>query len=131
MEEFLNKLAELILGRVEGPLHFRLLVQPAVAVLLAVKAGRADAAEGKPPYFWSLFTEPEGRARRLQEGWKSISKVFLLAVALDLVYQYLEMPRIRLFGAIIVATTLAIIPYLLIRGLVTRLMGSSQRSQTK
>jgi hypothetical protein len=127
MEDFLNKFAELLLGRVEGPMHFRLLLQPAVAVLLALKDGRDDAIKGKAPYFWSLFTDPEGRARRLQEGWKSVSKVFLLAIVLDLVYQYLAMPRIRPFGALMVGITLAIIPYLLVRGLVTRLMSASPK----
>ena len=131
MEEFLNRLAELILGRVEGPLHFRLLLQPTIAVLLAVKAGREDAIKGKTPYFWSLFAEPGGRARRLQEGWKSVSKVFLLAIALDLVYQYLALPHIRPFGALMVAITLAILPYLLVRGLVTRVMSSSERAPQK
>jgi hypothetical protein len=128
MEEFLNKLAELVLGRAEGPMNFRLLLQPAVAILLALRDGMADAKAGRAPYFWSLFTEPEKRAKRLHEGWKSVSKVFLLAIVLDMVYQFLAMPRVRLFGAVIVAIILAIIPYLLIRGLVNRIMTSSKQN---
>ena len=51
MDEFLNKMAELMLGRVEGPLHFRLVLQPVMAVLLAVRDGRADAKAGKKTVF--------------------------------------------------------------------------------
>lgn len=121
MDELLNRLGALLLGRVEGPLHFRLLLQPVVAILLAFKAGIADAKAGRTPYFWSLFSEPGQRRKRLREGWKSVSKVFLLAFVLDIVYQFLELPRLYPFHALIIAVTLAIVPYLLLRGLVTRI----------
>ncbi|MBP2641529.1 MAG: hypothetical protein H6Q66_2480 [Firmicutes bacterium] len=121
MEDLLNRLGELLLGRVDGPLHFRLLLQPVMATLLAVKAGIADAKVGRTPYFWSLFSEPDQRRKHLREGWKSVSKVFLLAFALDLAYQFLELPRLYPLHALIVAIALAIVPYLLLRGLVTRI----------
>ncbi|MBP1764336.1 MAG: hypothetical protein H6Q65_1394 [Firmicutes bacterium] len=121
MEDLLNKLGELLLGRVDGPLHFRFLLQPVVAVLLAVKAGIADAKLGRTPYFWSLFSEPDQRQKHLREGWKSVSKVFVLAFVLDLVYQFLELPRLYPLHALIIAVALAIVPYLLLRGLVTRI----------
>lgn len=122
MEELFNKFAELLLGRVEGPMNFRLLLQPVMAIVLGIKGGRADATAGKSTYFWSLFTVPEGRAKRLREGWKPVSNIFLFAIVLDIMYQYLATPHIYPRQALIVAFVLAIIPYLIARGLVTRIV---------
>ena len=126
MDALLNQLAELLLGRVEGPLHFRFLLQPVMAVLLAVRDGRMDANAGRTPYFWSLFTEPHQRWEKLRAGWRSVSRVFLLAVALDFLYQFLVLPRLYPVHALIVALILAIIPYLFFRGLVTRISAASR-----
>ena len=121
MDDWLNRLAELLLGRVEGPLHLRFLLQPIMAVLLAIRDGRLDANTGRTPYFWSLFTEPGQRWERLRAGWRSVSRVFLLAIALDFLYQFLVLPRLYPMHALIVAIALAITPYLFLRGLVTRI----------
>ena len=34
MEDFFNWLATVILGRIDGPMHFRLFLQPAMAMIL-------------------------------------------------------------------------------------------------
>jgi predicted PurR-regulated permease PerM len=57
----------------------------------------------------------------IKDGWQSISKLFFAAIALDLIYQFIELPLIYLRQAIIVAFLLAIVPYLVLRGAVTRL----------
>ena len=57
----------------------------------------------------------------LGDGWKSIGKVFTLAVALDVFYQMLELHWVYPGEAILVALLLAIIPYLLVRGPVNRI----------
>jgi hypothetical protein len=61
-----------------------------VATFLAIRWGLIDAKIGAPPYFWSLITNPENRAARIKEGWKSIARLFFLAMALDIVYQILS-----------------------------------------
>ena len=40
-----------LLGRDEGPLTFRLIVQPLVAIFFAIRSGLRDAREGKPLFF--------------------------------------------------------------------------------
>jgi hypothetical protein len=57
----------------------------------------------------------------LQDGWKSVGKVFILALVLDVVYQVVVQRFVYPFEVILVAFILAIVPYLLLRGLVTRL----------
>ena len=57
----------------------------------------------------------------LKDGWKSVGNRFLLAIVLDVVYQIIAERFVYLGEAIIVAIILAIVPYLVLRGLVTRL----------
>ena len=92
MEDLFNLFAERLLGRIDGTFGFRFYMQPAMAILLAIRDGRADAKAWRAPYFWSLFAESENRGKKLREGWKSIRRVFWLAVVIDLGYQYFEMP---------------------------------------
>jgi len=58
----------------------------------------------------------------LESGWHSIGKVFIVAIVLDLVFQYLVFSNFRPIGALLAGVILALIPYLLLRGPVNRLM---------
>jgi hypothetical protein len=110
--------------RMIGPMHLRFLLQPIMAILLAIRSGLKDAKGGMPPYFWSLIFQPYGPSRRremIKDGWQSISKLFFAAIALDLIYQFIAQPFIYFRQAIIVALLRAIVPYLILRGAVTRL----------
>jgi hypothetical protein len=108
--------------RVDGPLHFRFLLQPIMAVIFATMAGIKDAKAGNAPYFWSIFTDPQHRRMILKDGWKSIGKVFIFAIILDVVFQIMELHTVYPGEALIVAFFLSIIPYLIIRGPETRLL---------
>src|SRR6476620_1903261 len=110
-----------MVGRLTGPMKFRLLLQPAMAAFFAIRSGLADARAGKPPYFWALFWDPAHRDEMLKDGWKHIGKVFILALVLDVVYQIIVLHFVYPGEAVIVAFLLAIVPYLVLRGLVTRL----------
>ena len=121
MDELLARLWENLGGRVGGPMTFRLLLQPLVASVLAARAGWKDAQTGRPPYFWTVLSSPEDRHALLREGWKSVAKVFTLAVVIDLIYQMVVFGWIYPLESLIVAVLLAFVPYLLVRGPVNRL----------
>jgi hypothetical protein len=91
-----------------------------MACIFAVIAGLKDAKAGRPPYFWGLLTHPGQRAAMVRDGWKSVGKVFLLAIVLDVVYQIVVQRFVYPGEVLIVAFLLAIVPYLILRGLVTR-----------
>ena len=57
----------------------------------------------------------------LKDGWKSVGKIFILALVLDAIYQLIEIHFIFPGEALIVAFVLAIVPYLILRGIVTRI----------
>jgi hypothetical protein len=121
MEDILARTGVDLLGRLTGPLEFRLYLQPAVAVIYAFRDGRRDTIAGRTPYLRELITNPRQRVELLNEGWKSVSRVFLLAVIIDITYQHLALPRIYPGEAMITSFTLAVIPYLLLRGPVNRI----------
>lgn len=120
MEEMLTRILENLSDRVSGPMKFRLLLQPIMASIFAVLAGLRDAREGKPPYFWALLSNAGHRKDMLKDGWKSVGKVFVLAMVLDVVYQIIVLRFVYPGEVFIVAFILAIVPYLILRGLVTR-----------
>lgn len=110
-----------LLGRIEGPLSFRIIIQPVVAMVLAVRAGLKDAREGRPPHLWAILTDSVHRGQLLRESWKDVAKVFIAAFIIDLIYEIIALRRIYPLQSVIVATTLALIPYLIIRGPVNRI----------
>ena len=120
MEELLTRVWTDLVGRVSGPLSFRLFLQPAMAIFFGVRDGLKDAREGRPAYFWAVFTDPAHRRELLREGWKSVAKVFVLALVLDTVYQVIVFRWVYVLEALIMATVLALVPYLSVRGPVNR-----------
>jgi hypothetical protein len=111
-----------IIARLEGPLHFRFIMQPSVASILAIIDGFKDAKKGKPPYFWAVLVTPGHRKELIKHGWKSICKVFILALILEGVYQVIT-HHLEFRGHVLVAAfSLAIFPYLLLRGPTNRIV---------
>jgi len=120
VEEWLIRIVDNLLDRVSGPMKFRLILQPLMAIIFAVRSGLKDSKEGRPAYFWAIFTDSRNRKEMLQDGWKSVGRIFVLAIIIDAIYQIIELHWFYPLEAFIVAIVLAIMPYLLIRGLVNR-----------
>jgi hypothetical protein len=110
-----------LFSRLDGPLHFRFIMQPLMAITFAVIDGIKDAKAGRPAYFWALVKNPEERRELLRLGWKRIGKIFILAVILDVIYQIKVYRWFYPGETLFVAILLAIVPYLLVRGPVDRL----------
>jgi hypothetical protein len=122
MDEMLTRMWGDLVGRIGGPMSFRLVLQPLVAIVLAIRAGARDAREGRPLYFWTILTNPGDRRALLESGWKAVVRVFILAVLIDGIYQVLVFRWFYPVEALVVAFLLACVPYLAIRGPVNRLL---------
>lgn len=105
-----------IISRASGPFHFRFILQPITASILAVRDGIHDAREGRTPYIWSLVHEPDQRSRRLREGFAAVGRVIVLGIVMDGIYQYLVFDSFRPLQMLVVSLALAFLPYLLLRG---------------
>jgi len=127
MVAILQRVVEDLFGRLDGPLHFRFILQPVMAILFAVTDGVKDAKLGKPPYFWAVLTSSGHRSELLRTGWKSVGKIFILAVVLDIVYQVRVHHTVYPGELLITAFVLAIAPYVILRGPVNRFVRMFRR----
>jgi len=122
MDEFISQTWNEIMARPSGPFAMRFYLQPLVATVLAVRDGMKDARTGSPVFLWTVVSDPAHRAELLRGAWKSIGKVFGMALVLDIVYQFVVLGGLRPLAGIFIAIVLAIIPYTIVRGPVSRLM---------
>jgi hypothetical protein len=122
MEDLFFRIVEDLVGRVSGPMKFRLILQPVMAAFFAIRSGLKDAKENKPPYFWAMFTNPDSRADMIRDGWKSVGRVFIFAIVMDAVYQFVVFRWLYPVEMLLVAVIPAIVPYLFIRGPVNRIV---------
>lgn len=105
-----------LLERPGGPMTFRFFLQPIMATITAVLAGIADARAGRDYFLWTIVTNPEKRSGRLYEGLVATSRIILLGLVMDLIYQYVVFDTFHPGEAAIIALLLAFVPYLLLRG---------------
>jgi hypothetical protein len=123
-----------IFGRTSaGPFKLRFILQPTMAAIFAIRAGLRDARKGRPPYLWSIFNSPESRRNLLHEGWKDVGKVFVIAIVLDVIYQIIMFHRVFPVQSLFLAFLLAIVPYLALRGPVSRMArrAGASKAQTE
>ena len=120
MEEILRRGWDDLVGRIGGPMSLRLIIQPLVATIFAVIAGLRDAREGRLPFLWAVITKPRRRHELLGQGWRDVGKVFIVAVILDAIYQVAVQGGIFTLELLITATVLALVPYMILRDLVSR-----------
>jgi hypothetical protein len=119
MENALLRVWTNFISRLDGPMHLRFILQPAVAIYLAVRAGVRDAREGTPPFLPSL-RDRELRRERLRHAWSDVGRVFVLAVVLDTFYQLRVHQSVYALELLLTAAFLALLPYALVRGPASR-----------
>ncbi len=119
--DFWQLCATQLQDRVSGPMKFRIVLQPIMASYFAIRSGLRDAKSGVDPYFWSFLIGRGHRFDLIKDGWESVGRVVILSAVLDLVYQFFVQSSIHLRAAVIVAFVLAVVPYVIVRGTVTRI----------
>jgi hypothetical protein len=129
MNEMLQRVWDNLIGRTSGPMNFRLIIQPAVAIFIAIRAGLNDAREGRPAFFWAALSNRAYRPELLRQGWKDVGKVFILAIVLDSIYQLIVHRGVYVLELLITAAILAIVPYVLVRGPVNRIARTKQSGE--
>jgi hypothetical protein len=119
--DFITRGVEALIGRFDGPLHFRLAVMPTVVTVLALRAHRSDVREGRPTRLGAFFTDPAERARLFRSALKDIGRVFVVAIVMDTAYQLWVFRWVYPVQLLIVAVACAIVPYVLVRGPIMRI----------
>jgi hypothetical protein len=111
-----------VIDRSHGPMTFRFILQPAMAALSALHDGIRDARSGRRPYLHTILHDPAKRAGRLQEGLLSISRIILLGFGMDAIYQWRVLGTFYPGEAVLITLILAVIPYLILRGPIARIV---------
>jgi hypothetical protein len=117
--ESLGRLWRDILDRPSGPMMFRFILQPTMALIAALRDGIHDARLGRRPYIWALIyggDDAQGRSGLLWEGIVSTARILILGVVMDIIYQWRVLDTFYPGQSAVIAVLLAFIPYLLLRG---------------
>jgi len=122
IQEILTRFWDQLIAQPSGPLAFRFILQPVMATILAVLDGLKDARAGRPPYLRTILSDPSQRVAYLREGLKRVSRVIVFALVMDAIYQVMVLRRFYLGEALVTVFVLAVLPYLLIRGPVDRIV---------
>jgi len=85
---FSSAFLEDIPKRLAGPGRFRFVMQPAVAILLGIRSGRADARAGRPPYLFALLFPGQERRELLRSGFGTVVNLLLMGVLLDAIFPW-------------------------------------------
>jgi len=120
LDELLTRFWAEIGARPNGPMAFRFFLQPAVAMFFACRDGIRDARRRVRAYLWALFVWSGHRRELLREGWRSVGRVFIMAVVVDLIYQAFVLRGIRPLQAAFVGALLGVLPYIALRGPINR-----------
>jgi hypothetical protein len=110
-----------IADRPSGPMTFRFVLQPLMALIAALHDGVKDARTGRSPYFWTILTDQAKRGERLWEGLIATARILLLGLVMDGIYQLTVLKTFYPGEMVIIAILLAFIPYLLLRGPIARI----------
>lgn len=108
-------------GRLSGPMKLRLFLQPTMSLIAALHDGVKDARTGRPAYFFSVLTDRAKRMPALNEGLVSTSRVLFCGIVVDAVYQMKVFKTFYPGEALFTALLLAFVPYLLLRGPISRI----------
>jgi hypothetical protein len=109
-----------LIERPSGPMSFRFILQPLMAAIAAAVDGLRDARAVRSPFFRAVLFEPQHRMGRLIEAMNAIARIILLGLVMDIIYQIIAFKRFYPAEAVIVALLLAVVPYIVLRGLITR-----------
>ena len=128
MHEIFIRYMENLIARTEGPMNLRFLIQPTVSLVFALRAAFKDAKNGAVPYLWRFVVAKEKRIHVVKDGWKDFGKIFIMGIVFDIVYQLILIFKVKSAAyfypleSITVALCLAVVPYMLFRGPVNRLV---------
>jgi len=109
-----------LVGRQDGPMTFRYFLQPTMGAIAAWRAGLMDARTGRSPFLWGAITNPAERRARFDEALIATSRIILLGLAMDIIYQAIVFGTFFPGEAVIFALALAFVPYVILRGLFAR-----------
>ncbi len=106
-----------IIELLSGPGNLRFVLQPLIAILLAIRDGRNDAKSGTPAFLAEMVSGSGPRGATLKVSMKATLMPFSVAVILDSILQIVIFDVWRLQWALVVGLFLVGIPYVVVRSI--------------
>jgi len=94
---------EQLRDRASAPLNFRFVLMPTFVTLLAIRAAVRDARTGAPAFLWAVLVNRRERHRLLRSAIRDIGRVFLMAIVIDALYQWVMLRDFYPVQSLIVA----------------------------
>lgn len=110
-----------LMERPDGPMAFRFLLQPVMAAILAIRDGIRDGRTGAAPHLLTMILPSGQRKAAWIDGIRATTRILILAAVLDVIYQVVIYRTIYPGETVIVAVLLGFLPYVLLRGPVSRI----------
>jgi hypothetical protein len=126
-QEFLDDIPR----RLTGPGRMRFVLQPTVATLLGIVAGRRDSRSGLPPYLLALALGKGRRGELVRSGARDIANLVLIGVLLDALSQKLILGIVHPGVALLVGPVLVSGPYVVTRALANRVTTALDRRRAR
>jgi hypothetical protein len=118
---FTGEIIDRLAARVTGPLHFRFILQPLIAIALGIRDGRLDARAGTSPFVIDVLFGSENRREYIASALKNLATPVVIGTVLDAVSQSQIFGHVRPLGALLVGFAVLGVPYALARGIINRL----------
>lgn len=128
MDDLLARIWDDLLARAWGPMWFRLILQPLVAISFGVRAGLRNARSSRGPAGQPRVLGPAHRRDMLQQGRRDLGNVVFVGILLDVIVQLIVLRAVYPGETLLVVTLVVIVPYQIIRTVVARLARKRQPS---
>ena len=109
---------ETITRDLSGKGKLRLILQPAVAIVLGIRLGIADARAHQPPFGLRVF---ESRHHLVRRALSDVVLPFCVALVIDCILQYYTLATVRPGVGVVVALLIVWLPFSIARGLANRI----------
>ena len=126
LEDAAIRMIDHLMERPDGPMAFRFVLQPVMAAILAIRDGIRDGRTGAAPYLLTMILPSGQRKSAWIEGIRATARILILAAVLDVIYQVVVYRTFYPGETVIIAVLLGFLPYVLLRGPVSRVFRMRQ-----
>ena len=125
MDEVLGRVWNDFLARTTGPMWFRLILQPAVAIFFGVRAGLRNARRNESQSHPARAMDPAYRRAMFRQALHDVGLMLIVGVGLDAIFQLIALRAFYPLEALLVAFLLVALPYQIVRTVVALLASRS------
>lgn len=115
MDEIIARVWNDFAARTTGPMWFRLIIQPAVAVVFGVRAGRRNARSDASESHRARALDPAYRRAMFRQALHDVGLMFIAGVGLDAVFQLIALRAFYPLEGLLVGFLLVALPYQIVR----------------